>query len=409
MSTRRFFLKSTGIALFGAGAAPEWLGRAVAGESPRRKILVSIFQRGAVDVLNVAVPHSDRNYYAIRPGIAIPRDRILDLDGTFGLHPAMQPLKNVWDAGQLSLIVATGSPDPTRSHFDAQDYMESGTPGRKSTRDGWLNRSLSKSAAKTTPVRAVSMGSSVARCMRGSIPAVAIANVGNFQVRDKAAAPEFESMYATAFDRNMSTAGRDTFEAVRLMEFLGRQPYTPSAGVEYPSSRFGRSLKEIAQLIKADVGLEVAFTDIGGWDHHVNEVGANVEQGPLANLLRDFASTLAAFHRDLGDRIADVVLVSMSEFGRTARENGNRGTDHGHGSAMWVMGGTVNGGKVLGQWPGLAPEQLYEGRDLAVTTDFRTVLSELVTGHLGNRDVASVFPGYLAAPPRGVLRNTSPV
>jgi uncharacterized protein (DUF1501 family) len=282
--------------------------------------------------------------------------------------------------------------------------MESGTPGRKSTRDGWLNRSLSKSA-NATPVRAVSMGSTVARSMRGAIPAVAIANVGSFQVRDKAAAPEFESMYTKALDRGISAAGRDTFEAVRLMESLRRQPYRPSDGAEYPSSRFGQSLKEIAQLIKADVGLEVAFADLGGWDHHVNEVGANVEQGPLANLLRDFAATLAAFHRDLGDRIADVVLVSMSEFGRTARENGNRGTDHGHGSAMWVMGGAVNGGKVLGQWPGLAPEQLYEGRDLAVTTDFRTVLSELVTGHLENRDIPSVFPGYLPQPPLGVLKN----
>lgn len=406
MNTRRLFLKSAGIAMFGVGAAPLWLGRAVAGETKRRKVLVAVFQRGAVDALNMVVPIGERSYYSLRPGIAVPRERAIDLDGSFGLHPALAPLKSAWDNGRLAIVTATGSPDATRSHFDAQDYMESGTPGRKATRDGWLNRALPRDGENSSPVRAVSMGQNLPRTLRGTSPAVAVASIESFQVRNKGAEPEFASMYEKAFDPKLAAAGRETFEAIRLVESLRKQGYTPAAGAEYPGSRFGQSMKQIAQMIKADVGVEVAFADIGGWDHHVNEVGATVEQGPLANLLREFSSALAAFHQDLGDRMEDVALVTMSEFGRTARENGNRGTDHGHGSAMLLMGGAVNGGKVLGHWPGLAVEQLYEGRDLAVTTDFRDVLGELVSGHLGNGQLAAVFPGYetSASKFRGVLK-----
>jgi uncharacterized protein (DUF1501 family) len=231
---------------------------------------------------------------------------------------------------------------------------------------------------------------------------VAVQNLNEFQVRDRAA--EFESMYAKAFDKNLSGAGRDTFEALKLVESIRRQPYTPANGAAYPNGRFGQSLRQIAQMIKAQVGLEVAFADIGGWDHHVNEVGASVEQGPLANLLREFSGALSAFHKDLGDRMEDVVAVTMSEFGRTARENGNRGTDHGHGGVMLALGGSVNGGRVLGDWPGLAPEQLFEGRDLAVTTDFRDVLSEVCAGHLGASNSAAIFPGFVPGARRGILK-----
>jgi uncharacterized protein (DUF1501 family) len=375
-------------------------GETVAGETKPRRVLVAIFQRGAVDALNMVVPHGEKAYYNYRPAIAVPRERVIDLDGHFGLHPALAPLKSAWDSRQLAIVHAVGSPDATRSHFDAQDYMESGTPGVKSTRDGWLNRALPKDAPPS-PVRAVSMGPALARTLRGSQPAVAVQSLDSFRVAESA---KFEEMYARAADKPLAAAGRDTFEAVKLIESIRKQAYSPANGAEYPNGRFGQSLRQIGQLIKADVGLEVAFADLGGWDHHVNEVGATIDQGPLANLLREFGGALAAFHRDLENRLDDVVIVTMSEFGRTARENGNRGTDHGHGGAMLMLGGRVNGGRVLGDWPGLAPEQLYEGRDLAVTTDFRDALGEVVAGHLGAADLSRVFPGHRPGAPRGVLR-----
>jgi uncharacterized protein (DUF1501 family) len=400
MFSRRFFLKSSALAAFGAGSAPAWLARALYAAdapSPRKKVLVAVFQRGAVDGLNMVVPFVDPEYYKLRPSIAIPKpdssaDSAVDLDGFFGLHPSLAPLKPLYQSERLAIVNAAGSPDPTRSHFDAQDYIESGTPGRKSTPDGWLNRALAPNAGAKSPVRAVSLESSLPRSLRGRNPAVAINSLGDFQVHESNAAGAFENMYASTRDAALGGAGRETFEAVRLIESLRKQAYKPAA--QYPNGRFGQSLQQIARLIKANVGLEVAFTEMGGWDTHVNEVGQQPSQGQLANLLREFGQALAAFHGDLGDRIEDVVLVTMSEFGRTARENGTRGTDHGHANVMLVVGGPVKGGSVYGEWPGLAAEQLYEGRDLALTTDFRDVLGELVQRHLGNRDLASVFPGY---------------
>jgi len=400
MFSRRFLLKSSALAAYGAGAAPSWLSRALyaaGAPSARKKVLVAVFQRGAVDGLNMAVPFGDPEYYKLRPTIAIPKpggspESAVDLDGFFALHPSLAPLKPLYQSGRLAIIDAAGSPDPTRSHFDAQDYMESGTPGRKSTPDGWLNRALPRDPGPASPVRAVSLEPTLPRSLRGRNEAVAINTLADFQVRQSNAAGAFESMYASTRDAALGGAGRETFEAVRLIESLQKQAYKPAA--QYPNGRFGQSLQQIARLIKANVGLEVAFTDIGGWDTHVNEIGQQPSQGQLANVLREFGQALAAFHDDLGDRIEDVVLVTMSEFGRTARENGTRGTDHGHANVMFVLGGPVKGGRVYGDWPGLAPEQLYEGRDLALTTDFRDVLGELVQRHLGNRDLASVFPGY---------------
>ena len=407
---RRIFLKSSAMAMFGVGSTPIWLSRALYADdapSPRKKILVAIFQRGAVDGLNVVVPHGEQRYYDLRPSIAIPRpdgtaDAAIDLDGFFGLHPSLAPLKPIYDSGRLAIVHAVGSPDPTRSHFDAQDFMESGTPGRKATTDGWLNRALPPATdARVSPVRAVSLGAELSRSLRGRNDAVAINKLDDFQVRDARGASTFntafENMYAGTKDKVLNGTGRETFDAVRLMQSIQKQSYTPANGSKYPNGRLGQSMQQIARLIKSDVGLEVAFADVGGWDTHVNEAGQ------LTRLLTEFGQALAAFYQDLGDRMADVSVVTMSEFGRTARENGNRGTDHGHANVMFAFGGDINGGKIYGDWPGLAEEQLYENRDLNLTTDFRDVLGELVTRHLGNRQVASVFPGYEEPKFRGLV------
>jgi len=415
--SRRIFLRNSAIAMAGIGSAPLWLERAAFAadqQGARKKVLVAIFQRGAADGLNIVVPHGERRYYDLRPTIAVPRpsagiapeDAVIDLDGFFGLNPALASLKPLWQQQRLAIVHAAGSPDPTRSHFDAQDYMESGTPGLKATTDGWLNRALPVAQATPSPVRAISLGPALPRTLRGSQNAVAVENLNNFTVRDNAAAKTMQALYAGTSDHILNGTGRETFEAVALLQSLQKTPYQPADGANYPKGHLGDSMRQIAQLIKANVGVEVAFADIGGWDHHVNEVGAKASAGQLPNVLREFGDSLAAFYQDLGDRMEDVVVVTMSEFGRTAKENGNRGTDHGHANAMFVMGGPVRGGKVYGKWPGLAPEQLNEERDLALTTDFRDVLGEAVYSHLGNRSVQSVFPGYDGGPAkfRGFLR-----
>jgi uncharacterized protein (DUF1501 family) len=406
MTNRRIFLRNSALAMAGVGAVPRWLERALYAEdapSVRKKILVAIFMRGAADGLNIVVPHAEAAYYRLRPTIAVPRpttnsgqreDTAIDLDGFFGLHPSLSQLKPIFDRGHLAIVHAAGSPDPTRSHFDAQDYMESGTPGVKSTSSGWLNRAIPQEPARPSPVRAVAVGPVLPRTLAGPNPAVALQSIAGFQVRDAAAAKQFEEMYLDAHDPQLAAAGRETFEAISLLQSIQRRPYTPAGGAEYPRGRLGVSLQQIAQLIKADVGLEMAFADIGGWDHHVNELAQRASEGQLANLLREFGDALAAFWQDLGDRVSDVAIVTMSEFGRTAHENGNRGTDHGHANCMFVLGGAVQGGKVYGRWPGLEKEQLHEGRDLALTTDFRDVLGELVVRHLGNPSLKTVFPGY---------------
>jgi len=403
MTNRRIFLRNSALAMVGAGTAPLWLERALyaaGAPSPRKKILVAIFQRGAADGLNVVVPHGEKAYYEMRPTIAVPRpsagspDAAVDLDGFFGLHPSLASLKLLFDQRHLAIVDAAGSPDPTRSHFDAQDYMESGTPGLKATASGWMNRALPRAKGKVSPVRAVAIGATLPRAMRGNEPAISLQKIDNFQVRNAEAAREFQQMYESVADPAMQATGRETFEAVSMLQAIQRQPYSAAGGAEYPRSPFGDSLKQIAQLIKADVGMEMAFADIGGWDHHVNETGARASEGQLANLLRQYGQALSAFWTDMADRMADVALVTMSEFGRTARENGNRGTDHGHANCMFVMGGAIQGGKVYGKWPGLEKHQLYEGRDLALTTDFRDVLGELVVRHMRTPSMAEVFPGH---------------
>jgi uncharacterized protein (DUF1501 family) len=399
MLTRRYFMRASAIAVAGMGAAPSWLVRAAAPSETHNKILIAIFQRGAADGLNIVVPHFEKRYYELRPTIAIQppgKDNgAIDLDGRFGLHPSLQSLKPLWDAGQLAVVHAAGSPDGNRSHFEAQDSMESGTPGRI-TGDGWLNRTLPPIAADTPPVRAVAIGAKMPRTLRGDRGAIAVNDLQQFRVRDNREASIFETMYAKSGDAQLVAQGKRTFDALKTIESINKTPYTPANGAQY-LGEFGNGLRQIARLIKANVGLEAAFVEIGGWDHHVNE------NGQLPPLLQQYGNSLVAFSRDMGDRMEDIVLVTMSEFGRTVAEDGTNGTDHGHGNVMFVLGGRVQGGRMLGQWPGLEAEQLFERRDLAVTTDFRSVLSELVSGHLGQKADAA-FPGYAAPARLGLLR-----
>ena len=417
--TRRSFMKAGALALLGLGSVPRFLVRTAyaQGTAARPKIVIAIFQRGAVDGLSMVVPHGDPSYYASRGSIAVARpsagnaETTVDLDGFFGLHPAMAPLKPLWDDRRLAIVHACGSPDTTRSHFDAQDYMESGTPGVKSTQDGWLARGLLAAPAPVaSPFRAVAMGTQLPRSLRGEVGAVAMGAVADFDVKQDVgrmggrvnARRGFESLYEQGVRDILHGTGRETFDAVKMLKAANPQRFPPANGAQYPRGRLGESLKQIAQLIKADVGLEVACADMGGWDTHANQGN---EKGQLAQRLTEFSQSLAALSRDLGDRMADVVVLTMSEFGRTVRENGNRGTDHGHATAMLVLGGSVKGGRMVGRWPGLAREQLYEGRDLAVATDFRHLFAEVAERHLGVPTTAPLFPGFSTNPARypGVL------
>jgi uncharacterized protein (DUF1501 family) len=400
-TTRRGFLKDGALALVGTAAIPAFLRRSVMAEATSaaasKKKLVVLFQRGAVDGLNMVVPYQEQNYYAMRPTIAIPQKEVLDLDGFFGLHPAMASLKPLYAQGHLAVVHAAGSPDMSRSHFDAQNYMETGTPGVKSTPDGWLNRALlnQRPSAAPSPFRAVALGSQVPRTLQGTVPVFAMSNIRSFSIdgdgsKDSPISSAFEQMYDTNSTSILHGTGQETFAAMRMFRAADPAKYRPAPGVLYPRTEFGRGLSQIAQLLKANLGVEAAFSDIGGWDTHQNQGGT---QGQLANRLRDFSDSIAAFWEDMGDDAGSITLVTMSEFGRTARQNGTGGTDHGHANAMFVLGGQVRGGKVYGTWPGLQPEHLNESRDLAVTTDFRQILGEAVSSTLGVRSLDRVFPG----------------
>ncbi len=400
--TRRVFLRNSALAAVGTASVPSFLTRAAFGAAEgglRNKRLVVIFQRGAADGLNIVVPHAEPQYYAMRPSINIPLQSVLDLNGFFGLHPSLSAFQPLWQQRHLAIVHAAGSPDTTRSHFDAQDFMETGTPGVKSTEDGWLNRTLRNlpsTSVQNAAFRAIALGPSLPRILSGTEPAVAMNNINDFSIggrnpRPSPVASAFEAMYDHSSDTVLHGTGEETFDAVKMLKAADPGKYNPAPGANYPKGRFGDSLRQLAQLIKANLGVQVAFADIGGWDHHVNE-GAT--EGQLANVLSDFSLSIAAFWTDLGSLGEDTVVITMSEFGRTARENGNRGTDHGHANVMFVLGGPVRGGKVYGHWPGLDQSQLYEGRDLALTTDFRQVIGEAVARHLGNKNLAEVFPGF---------------
>jgi uncharacterized protein (DUF1501 family) len=393
--SRRRFLKSTGLGFLALGLPPAFLVRAAeAQQAGKGKVMVVVFQRGAMDGLNAVIPFKDPAYYTLRPSIAIPEPasgegRVIDLDGFYGLHPALAPLKSIYDKGHLAIVHAAGSPDNTRSHFDAQDYMEIGTPGIKNTPDGWLNRYLAENKNGDSPFRGVALTAQLPRILAGSASALTVSSIDEFRLRNESMTGALQKLYANTADTLFRFGGQNLFAAMAQLRQV--ESRIPPSSERYPTGRFGASLAQIARLIKADVGLEIAFTEIQGWDTHVNQGGA---KGQMANRLKDLAEGLSTFYRDLGDRVGEVVLITLSEFGRTARENGNRGTDHGHANVMFALGGPVRGGKVYGRWPGLAPELLYEGRDLSLTTDFRTVCGEVISRHLGQKDLAKIFPGF---------------
>jgi uncharacterized protein (DUF1501 family) len=402
--SRRRFLQSTGLGFLALGLPPSFLVRAAqAQQVGKGKTMVVVFMRGAVDGLNAVIPFKDPAYYSLRPSIAIAEpasgeERAIDLDGFYGLHPALAPLKSIYDKGHLAVVHAAGSPDNTRSHFDAQDYMEIGTPGIKNTPDGWLNRCLTEKKKSESSFRGVSVTPQLPRILAGSSPALTLSSIDEFRLRNEAMAATLQNLYTGTSDGLFRFNGQNLFAA--MTELRRVESKMPPSAERYPAGRFGASLAQIVRLIKADVGLEIAFTEIQGWDTHVNQGGA---KGQMANRLKDLAEGLATFYRDLGDRVEDVVLITLSEFGRTARENGNRGTDHGHANVMFALGGPVRGGKVYGRWPGLAPEALHEDRDLALTTDYRTVCGEVISRHLGQQDLSKIFPAFRAAPPLGLI------
>jgi len=420
---RRAFVRQGALALLALGIPPEFLTRALQAQTTgiaKKKTLICIFQRGAVDGLNMVIPFGEKAYYERRRSIALSaptrasEPAALDLNGFFGMHPELRPLHELFARKELSVIHAVGSPDPTRSHFEAQDFMESGTPGRKTTPDGWLNRVLTdtcnecsgrtladgkahaadhavgQKAMGVAALRGIAMGAELPHALRGAHPSLAIGDLQRFGVTGGMQS-EFERVYGSEAGTVIGSAAEGAFDAMQVLKQANIAQYQPATGVQYPPGEFGRSLSQVAQLIKSGVGVEIAFVDIGGWDTHQAQGGA---QGSLAFRFRELARGIRALYDDLGDRMEDVVLLTMSEFGRTVAENGSGGTDHGHANCMFVAGGAVNGGQILGDWPGLAPEQLYEGRDLAVTTDFRDVFGEIAVKHLGARDLAKVFPGY---------------
>jgi len=363
----------------------------------QRDVLICVFQRGGADGLNMVVPHGEAAYYQARPNVAIaqPNQQLgaIDLDGFFGLHPSLEPFKEIWNAKQLAIVHACGSPDPTHSHFDAMDYMERGTPGQKSDPRGWLGRHLAATQqSNDSPFRAVGFGSLLQASLRGG-SATALTSLEAFNLQaNRLELPKLRAAHGQLYRGSgmLVGAAQQTFAALEIMQKLNPSQYQPSDGAVYPNSPYGKALKQIAQLIKADLGLEVACADIGDWDTHVNQGGAD---GEMAANLAEFAAGLRALYTDLSANLGRVTIVTMSEFGRRAAENGGGGTDHGHGNVMFVMGGNVTGG-IYGTWPGLQPEQLYGPGDLAITSDFRDVLAEILQKRLRDQQLNELFPEY---------------
>ena len=382
-----------------------WLGTSVFGDAPlyvfaqeevKRDVLVVVFQRGGVDGLSVVVPYGEGGaYYDARPTTALKEGSLHDLGGFFGLHPRLGALYEVYGSGHLAVVHAAGSPDPSRSHFDAMEGMERGTPGRKSTPTGWLARHLESAPwTNDSPFRALGLGTMVQSALRGPVPTLALQSIADFHLTGRddqlgALQRTLAQLYRGGADEPLRGAAAETFRTVDALGTLADEAYTPAAGAAYPESPFGGALKQVAQLVKAEVGLEVACVDAGGWDTHEEQGGAD---GPLADLITDFGAGLAAFYADMHEHLDRVTVVSMSEFGRRVAENASRGTDHGHGNAMFVMGGGVRGG-VHTRWPGLNKGALDDG-DLAVTTDYRDVLAEILDKRLGNGALDKVFLDY---------------
>lgn len=367
--------------------------------APPGDTLVVVFLRGAADVLNMVVPHGEAAYYRLRPSLGIPRpddagrkkeERALDLDGFFGLHPNLRPLLEAWGSRQLAIIHACGAPDESRSHFKAMELMERGVGNEGGPASGWIGRHLATlNTGNSSPLRAVGMGTHPQRSLSGSIPISALRSIADFHMGGDARLLE-QMRLALNYVYQDDELGGETLAIMDTLQKLDPAAYQ-SPRARYPESEFGLALKQTAMLIKAEVGLEVAAVDVGGWDTHFTQ---GVATGLMPNLMKDLAEGLAAFHADMVDHMEGLITVTMSEFGRRAYENGSLGTDHGHGSMMMVLGGSVDGGRVHGAWPGLEKEQLIGPGDLAVTTDYRDILSEILVKRLNNPALGTIFPEY---------------
>ena len=411
MTSRRVFLKSGALALFaaGLGGVPSFIAKAAQSRKlwmpyKKTKVLVCIFQRGAMDGLMAVNPFTDKYLQKARPNLFMSAARsankpLIDLDGRFGLHPSMQSFENLFKEKRLAIVHGVGSPNPTRSHFDAQDYMESGTPFKKGTDSGWLNRAVGLLGHEAvTPFQAVSITSSLPRAFYGDKPAIAISNLQDFSIQMRGApstanlaAKSFEELYDETSSELLNRTGKESFEAMKILKSADTKNYKPANGAQYPNSPLGNSLKQVAQLIKLDVGLEIAFAESGGWDTHFNQ---GSETGTFARNVNDLSSAITAFWTDLGTNQDDVEVMTMTEFGRTVHQNGSNGTDHGRGSCMFILGNDIQGGKVHGIVPELAIENLEDRRDLPVTTDFRAVFHEVATAHLRIKDNGTLFPEW---------------
>jgi uncharacterized protein (DUF1501 family) len=400
--SRRTFIRSLGIAgIIGISKSlfPSWMP-SLAFAQPRAErgdILIVIFLRGGMDGLSAVVPYFEAAYYDARPTQHVPEVSVVDLDGRFGLHPAMAPLKELYDDSVLGIIHAAGSPNDTRSHFDAMQFMEYGTPGEKSIGTGWLGRHLQLTAERNqSPFRAIGMGQMVAQSLRGPVSPLAIKSIADFHFKGRESEllrlqESLASLYQIDAPTDMlsSSAGL-VFDTAEMLQQLSAEPYIPSGDSAYPDTEFGMGLKQIAQLIKAEVGLEVACIDLGGWDTHE---GQGTLDGTFSQLLQELSGGLHALYTDLSEQMRDITVVTMSEFGRCLQENGSAGTDHGHGNIILLMGGGVKGGQVFSDWPTLEPESLSDG-DLAVTTDYRDVLAEVLAQRLGNDQLTEIFPRH---------------
>ena len=414
---RRTFLKAASgavclnIAGFRAAARAQF--------SPRdNPVLVVIYLRGGQDQLNTIIPYNDRRYYEIRPTVSVPEEQAIRIDDQWAFHPALKPLKEWYDQGKVAAVVNSGSPHATRSHFDAQDFMEYAAPGNRTVRDGWLNRYLAATVPEAKKeywlpeLRSLAMQELLPRSLRGRYPVLAVPskldNLG--EVLDL-----FEGFYGGDEKRDIReflrqatnvrsgidadpvmTSGRETIYGLRrlrqVLEGEGAEERLGQTAVqEYPAGHFASRMQKLARAIKAGVGLEVAATDINGWDHHI---GLGSDDGALNRMLTFLAEGLAAFMGDLGTDLDRTVVLVCTEFGRVCKENGNAGSDHGHGGPMWLLGGKVNGGKIYGNWTGLKESALYQKRDLPVTTDFRDIFTEVLQGHMKFDVPDGFFPDY---------------
>jgi uncharacterized protein (DUF1501 family) len=411
MTSRRGFIKSGGLALFGigVGGVPAFIAQAsnsnkIIPPYKKKKVLVCVFQRGAMDGLMAVTPFTDQYLKAARPTLFMSAAKggsnnpLIDLDGRFGLHPGFKSFEPFFREKRLAIVHGMGSPNTTRSHFDAQDYMESGTPFNKGTASGWLNRAVGLLGHDATPFRAVSLTSSMPRSFYGDHPSVAISNLQDFAIQMKGnpmganvAAKSFEDLYDNTTSGLLKETGKESFDAVKMLQKADTKNYRPEFNAVYPTTALGNALKQIAQLIKMDVGLEVAFAESGGWDTHFNQ---GTEAGVFARNAADLSNSITAFWTDMSAYQDDLTLMSMTEFGRTVKQNGTGGTDHGRASCNFILGHDVNGGIVHGKMNPLAIENLEDGRDLAVTTDFRSVFSEVADKHLKINDDRVLFPDW---------------